>query len=190
MDLRERILTADPTLKVKDIVRPKLLSRLPKSIARQVGAMKIDWQPNRLWGISYQLGDATIRLGHKLGDHVASFPHVNGLSDAQAGEVLRIEVEGPILHETGHAVFDRAMANSGDTRGWYMEAARAAVKDGAPSTYRGQCVGGRGDALSTDDKLHEMFAEAFRYWCHHDRQIAQAMPTWTALCSKAVAALR
>lgn len=182
LTLRERILEADPTLRVRDIVRSKLLAQVPKAVRESFLRMRIDWQPNRAWGTSFQIGEASVKLGHRQGDHLASYPQVHGLTDERSEELLRLQVEGVLLHELGHAILDRALSDARRTPKLWKQMAEAALADGAPSTYRGHCVGGRClTALSPNDVLHEMFAEAFRWWAHHDPDVRRGLPYWTAL---------
>ncbi len=175
--VRDRILSADPTLRVDEIVLPNLMRPLSKGIADKFGEMTIDWQPNRAWGLSFRLGvDDKLKLGHRRGDHLATHPYLSGFSGAEAERILRIQVGGTAMHELGHALFDDYLEAEGE-RAVMRRAAMAALEDGALSDYRGM----RTEGMSDEDILHEMFAEAFRYMVTGDSRIRRTFPHWAAL---------
>ena len=180
--LTQRILDADADIQVKEIVDPRRLKQLPPRIRDLFGAMLVKWAPKRAWGLSFQIGDPTVIVGHRRGDHIATFPWLHDLSANEAERLLRLQIEGTLLHELGHAVFDLYLK---DHNG-YAQAAQAALKDDPPSSYRGQDV----DQMDAKELLHEMFAEAFRYWCHNDAELVATYPTWHALVDDAVANAR
>ncbi len=164
--LRTRLLAADPSLLVREVVHPQILELVGAPIAPIFGQMHIAWQPNRAWGHSFQLGtDKFVRLGHRRGDHVASYPQVHGLTSRQAEEFLRLQVEGTLVHELGHAVLDAAGAVAGQRA--FREA--VAQRLPPPSTYEGL------ESLQGFDLFHEQFAEAFR-WVLGARAAHQAPP--------------
>lgn len=175
LTLRERILLADPDLKVSDIVKTPL-NRLPAKVSKTFLSMRIRWGDNRFWGTSFHLGDEFVGLGHRRGDHYATFPEIHGVSERQAEEVLRAQLEGTLLHELGHAVLDAA----GAVDEWGPALARAALEDGAPSTYYGH------GKMAVEDQLHEMFAEAFRYWVTGHASVERELPTWCGVVGDVV----
>lgn len=177
--LTERILAAAPGIKVAEIVDSSRMARLPSALQRFFGNMEVEWATNRAWGSSFQLGATTVTLGHRRGDHLATYPWLYDFSATDAERLLRLQLEGTLLHELGHAVFDSYLRTGAPG---YREAAQAALTDGAPSAYRGQDVSG----MDPDDVLHEMVAEAFRYWCHHDNTIQERLPNWMAFIDRVV----
>jgi hypothetical protein len=177
LPLITRILDAAPDIKVREVVAPARLNNLPVAVRDVFGDMKIKWAANRAWGLSFTLGqEDCVTLGHRRGDHLCTHPSLFGLTPAEAERLLCIQLEGTLLHELGHAVFDLYLQ---DHKG-FKEAATAALADGPPSTYRGQDANG----MSAEDLLHEMFAEAFRYWCHADADLRAAQPAWDALATR------
>lgn len=192
MDLRNRILDAAPGIHVAEVVHPARTDRLPPAVKAAFAGMTIQWEANRSWGKSFHIGDKTVLLGHRQGDHLTTYPHLYGITEAQAEEMLRVQIEGTLLHELGHAMLDGVLdANPGEYKRVYQEIAMAALADGAVSTYRGHEIGGkRLQPLSSHDKLHEMFAEAFRYWCHQDAELKRAFPNWHATVDRVVRSYR
>jgi hypothetical protein len=178
-DLRNAILNAEDGLLVRDIVQPAVLDRLPLRLARSFANMRIEWLPSRIWGESFQVGDRVVRLGHRRGDHVATHPHLYGLSETEAERLLLRWLEGTLLHELGHAVFDAALARED----WMPKIERCLALEGPLSTYLGQ------EELPHDDMLHEAFAEAFRYWCFDDLTLIRRFKAWHALVKSVVSSL-
>jgi len=176
--LTQRILDAADDVHVVEIVDGRRLRRIPPNVRRLFAPMVVKWAPNRAWGMSFQLGDPTVTVGHRRGDHVATFPWLHNLSPDDAERLLCAQIEGTLLHELGHAIFDLYLQ---DYDG-YKQAAQAALSDGAPSSYRGQDV----DGMEPEELLHEMFAEAFRYWCHDDATLRVEFPAWSTLAEQAV----
>lgn len=166
--LRDQILQADPNLRVRDVVSPKILARLPPNIRHLFGPMHIRWANNRSWGLSFQLGDETVTVGHRRGDHVAGLPEAHGISADVAGDYLRKQVEGTLLHELGHAVIDAAPREA-------VGAARQVTRGHPPpSTYEGHDV----HAMSAFDLFHERMAEAIRWWLADPALVEARWPTW------------
>ena len=180
MNLRKRILDCDPTMYVRDIVSYDNISRLPDHIGEQFMSMKVLWDNNRSWGKSFNLGDKGVLIGHRRGDHIASYPHLHGLSEEDATEYLRRSIEGTLLHELGHAVLDHLRKRR---KGIMKEIGKVAL-DGEPpiSTYRGHDP----EQMSGEQLIHEIFAEAFRYWCHDDPQLRAQFPRWHQLVDDSV----
>ena len=176
--LTERILDAADGVRVHEIVHKERMRKLPAPLRTSFSNMVIQWNPNRAWGSSFALGDTHVNIGHRRGDHLATYPWLFDLSANDAERLLCLQLEGTLLHELGHAVFDEYLKEHPG----YPEAARAALKDGPPSAYRGQDVAN----MDPDDLLHEMFAEAFRYWCHHDTTIRAQLPHWMAMVDQVV----
>ena len=176
--LSTRILDAAPDIRVEEIVYPARLRQIPANVRRVFAPLYIEWAPNRAWGSSFQLGADRVTIGHRRGDHLATFPWLHDLAEKEAERLLRLQIAGTLLHELGHAIFDLYL----QTHKGFKSAAQAAIHDGAPSTYRGQDVTG----MSPEDLLHEMFAEAFRYWCHNDPDLRESLPAWTALAEDVV----
>jgi len=166
--LRNQILAADPGLRVRDILHPEIAQRLPSAIAAVFMPMRVVWANNRSWGLSFRLGDPTVTVGHRRGDHVAGLPEAHGYSPQAAAEFLRKEVVGTLLHELGHAVVDAAPRDA-------VEAA-ASVTRGVqpPSTYEGHDVA----AMSPFDLFHERMAEAIRWWLQCPWLIEQRWSEW------------
>ena len=170
--LRQRILNSDPTLCVADIVSPPVFRRLHPRWALSFAAMKVEWIPNRVWGLSFRWGDSAVRIGHKRGHHIAQHPEAHGISPGVAEEVIRLETEGVLLHELGHALFDvHRFADAEVTRGFQTAMAR----HGHVSTYQGM----EPTSMSADDILHENVAEAVR-WTLGDRTgvFKHTYPLW------------
>jgi hypothetical protein len=177
-DLTQRILDATRDIRVDEIVSHARLARIPTRVRAAFAPMLVAWAPNRAWGMSFQLGDPTVTVGHRRGDHIATFPWLHDLSPDDAERLLCAQIEGTLLHELGHAIFDLYLQDHDG----YKQAAQAAIIDGAPSSYRGQEV----DGMAPEELLHEMFAEAFRYWCHGDPTLRTNMPAWDALADAVV----
>jgi hypothetical protein len=177
--LRTRLLNSDPTLLVSDIVHAEIIARLPRRARNSFPGMHIEWLPNRIWGQNFQLGDPVVKLGHRRGDHVATHPEAHGHTIAEAQEYLRLAVEGTLLHELGHAALDGALLNpegmQSDGRIFTTLKAVAAA-DKPVSSYAGQCAGGQ--CLAGDDHLHELFAEAYRWWAADPAWFAGQFPHW------------
>lgn len=169
--LRERILMAGP-VKVAEILDLDVLRRLPPTIGPAFAGMRIEWISSRVWGLSFQLGDEVVKLGHRRGDHIASRPWIHGLSLEEGEEFLRLSVEGTALHELGHAVLDAYKAAIGPrTYDAFLAGFKEAVLlEGPPSSYFGHEAN-----ASWEDALHEVYAEAFRYMLS-DTSLAQASP--------------
>ena len=143
-------------------------------------SMKILWDNNRSWGKSFQIGDKGVLIGHRRGDHIASYPHLHGLTDEQAGEYLRVSIEGTLLHELGHAVLDQLRKKD---KHIMRDIAKVALNAESPmSTYRGHDP----EQMSAEALLHEIFAEAFRYWCHNDPTLREQFPMWHQLVDDCV----
>ena len=181
--VRERILAGDDTLTVREIVLPALMRPLPARLRDEFGDMRIEWMPNRVWGLSFELGDNRVKLGHRRGDHLATFPRLTGYSVADATNVLRVQIGGVLLHELGHAVLDAYLAEYPTA---IQDVMAAALKDGVFSDYRGMT----GDGMPAADAAHEMWAEAFRYLLHDDAKLNRGFPHWKALFDKVLAFLR
>lgn len=176
--LTQRILDCADDMRVCEIVDQTRMDALPANIAALFGPMQVVWGPNRSWGLSFQIGDPCVTIGHRRGDHLATYPWLHNLSAKEAERLLCAQIEGTLLHELGHAIFDLYLkAHDG-----YKQAAKAALKDGPPSAYRGHEI----ENMSANELLHEMFAESFRYWCHRDDNLQAMFPTWDRLVSDAV----
>jgi hypothetical protein len=178
--LTKRILDAATDITVGEVVAQPRLKRIPPHVRALFSEMLIQWAPNRAWGLSFKLGAPSVTVGHRRGDHIATYPWLHNLTPNDAERLLRLQIEGTLLHELGHAIFDQYLRNHDDGM---KRAAKAALSDGAPSSYRGQDVSG----MAPEDLLHEMFAEAFRYWCHNDPDLRESMPAWTSLVNDVVA---
>ena len=174
MSVGKRILQASPDLRVRDIVAQERLANLPKGLRARFEPMSIQWSDNRSWGQSFALGEHRVVLGHRRGDHYATHPHLYGVSARAAEEVLRQQVEGTLLHELGHAIFDEVLKRSEDPLHMAREVLEA---EGPLSTYQGLKVD-----ESPDDALHEAVAEAFRYWIHNDAKLERRFPRWHHFC--------
>ncbi len=169
--LRQRILDADPTLTVADIVSPAVLRRINARWAIPFAQMRIEWTPNRAWGLSFKIGDPIVRVGHKRGHHIAQHPDVHGISPELATEVVRLEVEGTLLHELGHALFDvHRAADPTVTQAFQM----AMQRHGPVSSYQGMDV----TSMSEDDVLHENVAEAVRWSLMGNHAFTRKYPLW------------
>lgn len=158
-DLRTRILNAAPVT-VEEIVSLEVAQKLEEPIRAGFLSMRVRWADNRSWGRSFKLGDQEVVLGHRRGDHVASRPWVHGLSPDEAGEFLRVQVEGTALHELGHAVLDAYQAIVGEREfGAFLHGLKESVLvEGPTSSYFGHDPN-----VSWNDALHEVYAEALRY---------------------------
>lgn len=181
--VRTRILAGDDTLTVREIVLPELMKPLPLGLRDEFGDMRIEWMPNRAWGLSFALGEERVRLGHRRGDHLAMYPRLTGYTDAEATRVLRVQIGGTLLHELGHAVLDAYLEQHPTAM---QEVMAAALKDGVFSDYRGMT----GDAMPSEDAAHEMWAEAFRYLLHGDARMARTFPHWKQFYAKVLAYLQ
>lgn len=175
LTLRQRILSAGP-VKVGELLSQTTFDRLPPCIGPAFAAMKVRWDDNRAWGHSFMLGDEYLRLGHRRGDHIAMRPHVHGLTEDQAEDILRAALEGTALHELGHAVLDgyRTIYGEPAFRSFMAGLKEAVLQDGPASTYFGAEA-----STSWDDALHEVYAEAFRYAIVDDA-LAVDLPTLAA----------
>lgn len=176
--LTQRILDCADDILVSEIVFPDRLAKIPPNIRQLYARMVIQWANNRSWGLSFNLGDKHVTLGHRRGDHLATYPWLHNLTKNDAEILIRSQIEGTLLHELGHAVFDVYLLDHDG----YREAAQAVLADDVPSSYRGQEPDGKDDYL----KLHELVAEAFRYWCHADPKLQKALPHWHAFIDKMV----
>lgn len=180
MNLRKRILDCDPTMYVGDVVAYNNIAALPKHIADSFMRMSIMWDNNRSWGKSFRLGDKGVLIGHRRGDHIASYPHLHGLTEDQAEEYLRVSIEGTLLHELGHAVLDQLRMKD---RSIMKDIAKVALSVEPPmSSYRGHDP----QQMNAEDLIHEIFAECFRYWCHNDPILREQFPVWHQLIDQSV----
>ena len=171
--LRERILAADDSLLVCEIIAPERMAALGDVLSAAFAAMRVEWLDSRVWGQSFTMGDEVVYLGHRRGDHVATHPHLHGLDNETAGELLRLQLEGTLLHELGHAILDAS-----PVRARVLTACGVLLRtEGAVSSYLGMTAK-RGSAA---DVRHEAFAEAVRYWCHHDKKLRTRYPGWHTL---------
>lgn len=106
MDLTRDILSAKPGITVQCVVSPYILTGLPSRLRHFFGSLIIKWQKNReIWGLSFTLVDKTVMLGHFRGHHIATHPEICGFTREFANEILRVEVEGVLLHELGHCIY-------------------------------------------------------------------------------------
>ena len=154
-ELRERILAADDSLTVGDVVDPDLLEVVPEAIAQAFADLVIAWGPDRAWGEEPILGkDTSITLGHRRGHHIAAHPEWVGYSTEDAAEILRTEIEGTLLHELGHAIWRIAVEAD---KGLAAQLREAIEADGPVTDYLGH-----GNAKR--DAAQEQWAEAFRWW--------------------------
>lgn len=176
--LTNRILDAATDITVGEVVAQPRLKRIPPHVRALFSEMLIEWAPNRAWGLSFKLGAPSVTVGHRRGDHIATYPWLHNLTPNDAERLLCAQIEGTLLHELGHAIFDLYL----EAHNGYVLAAKAALTDGPPSSYRGQDV----TTMAAEDLLHEMFAEAFRYWCHNDDTIKSMQPAWTQLVNAVV----
>jgi len=167
-ELREKILAADSGLTVADIVDLDLLAELPEAIVEAFSPLRVVWGKNRFWGKEAFLGkEDHIELGHKRGHHVAAHPAWAGFEVEDAAEILRVELEGTLLHELGHSVLHIAMADEPDV----MVAVKQAMEQDGPVTeYYGQ---------TERDVADEQFAEAFRWWVVGGESFEAENPAWT-----------
>jgi len=167
-DLRTRILDADDTLRVAEILQ-ELDADVPVEIGAQFLALTVRWGDERFWGEAPKLGaESHITLGSKRGHHIAMHPDLAGWDDDDASEILRIEVEGTLLHELGHCLLDAAIESDAEV----MRVVEAAAKaEPGVSTYAGAGERKR-------DRLHEQFAEAFRWWHADPDGFADRFPSW------------
>lgn len=176
MTLRERILNAESGIRVGEIVLPAHLRQISPHTQKSFLDMRIEWMGNRSWGESFKIGAKTVRLGHRRGDHIATYPHLYGLTAIEAEELLKRSLEGTLLHELGHALLDASPRLFEQRR--LLEVAQA---EGSFSTYHGHDPEGMG----LRDVLHEVFAEAFRYWCMDDSILRAEFPRWHRLLDSA-----
>ena len=166
--IRDQILRADPSLRVRDIVSPTILARLPPSICSAFASMRVVWANNRAWGLSFSLGDASVTVGHRRGDHVSGLPEAHGISRRTASEYLRKQVEGTLLHELGHAIIDATPREA-------IAAAQSVTRgQPPPSTYEGHDV----EAMSEFDLFHERMAESIRWWLAAPQLVETQWPAW------------
>lgn len=171
--LRDQVLVAG-SLRVVDIINRKLIDggpdSMPMPIAACLSEMEVEWIDNRTWGLSFQFGDAAVRLGHRMGDHLATRPDIYGMSDYAAAELLRLQLEGVILHETGHAVLDKVLQGVNDPDALWDQLIVEMHDEPPISTYTGHSAN-----MSERDILHEIFAESFKYTVL-DKQLAITHP--------------
>ena len=163
--------TSRPNLHVSDLVSEGVLDRLHPGWRDLFSRMRIVWLPNRVWGLSFQFGDKVVRVGHKKGHHIAQHPEVHGISEETAETILRLEVEGTLLHELGHALFD---AHRGVAPAITTAFQGALESNGPVSSYEGMDV----NAMSADDVLHENVAEAVRWYLMGSRAFVLRYPHW------------
>lgn len=169
--LRIRILNAGDVC-VRELIAEHVAVRIPRFLRDAFLGMRVRWSDDRAWGHSFRLGDDDVRLGHRRGDHIATRPWVHGLTEGDAEEVLRLALEGTALHELGHAVLDAYSQCAGvDFESYLQGLAASFVADGPVSSYFGH-----GPHGSDEDALHEMYAEAFRYFVA-DETLERTHPT-------------
>jgi len=149
-DLLDRILQADPTMRVDDVVRGLILEQLPPTVERRFSDLQLVWRDDReVWGLSFDLRtEDRVQLGHFRGHHIGQHPKLIGFSRAAAERIVAREVEGVLLHELGHALWTACGVHN--LRGLWRVALLA---EGWPSTY----------AKDAHD-VAEGAAEAFRWW--------------------------
>lgn len=170
--VRERILAADHTLRVRDILLPEHTHRLSEPLLDLFLPMRITWIDNRVWGESFHLGDKVVRLGNRRGDHLTTHPHLHGLDEAEAEILLRYQIAGTLLHELGHAIVATLSPSYQEK---VLTVATTLMKRKGLSTY------GYGMPYKPEDPFaaeHECLAEAFRYWCHDDPKLRAEYPEW------------
>lgn len=173
-----RIVNGESDIRVCEVVSDAVRQRMAPEIARVFGHMRIEWLNNRSWGLSFAWGDDVVRVGHKRGHHIAQMPAAHGISAAIADEIVRLEVEGTLLHELGHALLDM--------HGLHMLALAQTCYDreGPCTTYEGQTPA----SASIQDRLHECFAEAVR-WHLMGAAFKGAYPMWDAVAAYVVTTL-
>lgn len=183
--LKRKVLEAALGLYVADILlsgyRPdsgvmvasKAHAVLPEWVRERFYPREIAWREDReVWGISFDLkGDDPIEVGHFRGHHLATWPQAYDYTEAEAWRVLRIEVEGVLLHELGHALVGYGHEVRGEAwlRAVTVRFLAAVQAKGWPTGYAAGAGGGRGD-------VHEGVAEAFRWWSVAPDQFGQERP--------------
>ena len=178
-DLRQRLLHSDPNITVSMIMHNAAPVNLPSWLINTVWPMAITWGHNRNWGLSYTLGvDSTLTLGHVRGHHIGTNPTALGLSEEAALIIMCLELQGVILHETGHAVLDAAQKADPDI----TELLDLFDTVALPSTYKGHGL------LNGYDRHHECFAETFRWYAVNRSQIDTDFPEAAQLVHIALAA--
>lgn len=174
MSLTGDILAAKPGIKVGRVVSPAVLACLPKRLRAFFANLVIQWRKDReVWGLSFELDETTVQLGHFKGHHIATNPEVCGFSRELADEILRIEVEGVLLHELGHCIYT-AFEHAGIknlARRWAV----ALQSEGVASTYGAKSA-------------PEGAAEAVRYFLMNPTVFQQAAPEQTRLILESMAA--
>lgn len=178
MTLLDRLLRADPGVLVKDVIDRSIARTIPATVWANFGCRPIDWRDDReVWGLSFDLlRSESVQLGHVRGHHIASRPEYVGLTPKQAEWIVRREVEGTLLHELGHAVWEFALRQlpPGEVQGVRGELRGALDEEGVPSTYAG------------DDE--EAAAEMFRWYLASPKRFRRDAPRQAAVVEWALKA--
>ena len=174
MELRERIVQADPTLTVGEILSPDVAERLATiapAVADIFSTRKIRWSDKRdYWGLSWDLTRAKfIDLGSMRGHHISDRPAYSDVGEDEAEWIVAREAEGRLLHELGHAVLTAYQGYHpelyADTQERFHEACEV---EGLPSTYGGE-------------DGHEQFSEALRLWAYDPERFHLEFPMQAAV---------
>jgi hypothetical protein len=182
MKLQDQILQAVPDMPVTALVRPEVLARVPPKARRDLAQRRVKWISNRLWGKSFRRGPPyVLELGHRRGDHILQNPEYLNIPPKAALLFMRLHLEGVILHELGHCILDEALAR--DPTVSLAQIHQHVLRDGSPSTYLGH-----DRKMSVDDRTHEGFAEALRWYMVNPKRLHQDYPRWWAVISWALRA--